>query len=65
MHSSHAVAPATPANVPPAHRTHALSPAVAYVPGLHCVGATEPVGHALPLGHGVHSELAPRLVTAE
>ena len=49
--------------VPPSHGLHSWElKSMLIEPGVHCVGATEPVEQELPGGHGEHCDWAARLV---
>ena len=62
----HAVWPVESWNVPPAQGVHSTKPLVLVkLPGAHGVGVSEPVVHAEPDGHGVHSLAACRFVLLE
>ena len=63
----HAPRPAPDAPLPASPLPSPLPPSLAgaKVPGVHDVGAVEPVVQYAPSGHGVHSEAAPRSVAAE
>ena len=52
--------------MPPPHGVHCeVLDDAANEPGEHGAGATEPVEHALPAGHGEHWDGAERLVALE
>lgn len=52
--------------MPGRHAVHALAPVVLLKePALQRFGSVDPIGHALPRSHGVHSEEVWRLVAFE
>jgi hypothetical protein len=52
---SHTVRAAAGLKSPAEQLMHWTSPAVAYVPGLHGAGVTEPFAHECPAGHSLQS----------